>query len=70
MKLLNRRDYNLKIGYIRVSTLDQNLDLQIDVLKAYECDEIFEDKLSIIARKRPGLEKALQYVRLADSLVA
>jgi DNA invertase Pin-like site-specific DNA recombinase len=59
----------LKIGYVRVSTVDQNLDLQIDALKAYGCDEIFEDKLSGIAGKRPGLEKALQYVRPGDSLV-
>lgn len=59
----------MKIGYVRVSTVDQNLDLQIDALKAYGCDEIFEDKLSGIAGKRPGLEKALQYVRPGDSLV-
>lgn len=51
----------MKIGYVRVSTVDQNLDLQIDALKAHGCDEIFEDKLSGIAGKRPGLEKALQF---------
>lgn len=54
---------------MRVSTIDQNLDLQIDALKAYGCDEIFENKLSGIAGKRPGLQKALQYVRPGDSLV-
>lgn len=69
IKLLNRKDYKLKIGYVRVSTVDQNLDLQIDALKAYGCDEIFEDKLIGIAGKRTSLEKALQYVRPGDSLV-
>ena len=55
--------------FSKVSTVDRNLDLQIDALKAYGCDEIFEDKLSGIAGKRPGLEKTLQYVRPGDSLV-
>ncbi|MED3467185.1 recombinase family protein [Bacillus thuringiensis] len=59
----------MKIGYVRISTVDQNLDLQIDALKVYGCDEIFEDKLSGIVGKRPSLEKALQYVRPADSLL-
>lgn len=59
----------MKIGYVRVSTIDQNLDLQIDALKAYGCDKIFQDKLSGTKDKRPGLEEALQYVRPGDSLV-
>lgn len=59
----------MKVGYVRVSTIDQNLDLQIDALKSYGCDKIFQDKLSGIKDKRPGLEEALQYVRPGDSLV-
>ncbi|CDN39484.1 unnamed protein product [Bacillus thuringiensis DB27] len=47
----------MKIGYVRVSTVDQNLDLQIDALKVYRCDEIFEDKLSGIAGKVLALKK-------------
>ncbi|MPQ27454.1 recombinase family protein [Bacillus paralicheniformis] len=59
----------MKVGYVRVSTIDQNLDLQIDALKSYGCDKIFQDKLSGVKDKRPGLEEALQYVRPGDSLV-
>ena len=35
----------MKVGYARVSTLDQNLDLQTDALKKEGCKEIFEDHL-------------------------
>jgi len=59
----------MNVGYVRVSTIDQNLDLQIDALKSYGCDKIFQDKLSGVKDKRPGLEEALQYVRPGDSLV-
>ncbi|WP_252188946.1 recombinase family protein [Bacillus mycoides] len=59
----------MKVGYVRVSTIDQNLDLQIDALKSYGCDKIFQGKLSGVKHKRPGLEEALQYVRPGDSLV-
>ena len=48
------------IGYARVSTDDQNLDLQRDALNAVGCDTIFEDDgVSAIAQSRPGFEKAL-----------
>lgn len=67
--LNKRRKKETKVGYVRVSTIDQNLDLQIDALKAYGCDKIFQDKLSGVKDKRPGLEEALQYVRPGDSLV-
>ncbi|PFL57261.1 hypothetical protein COJ27_29985 [Bacillus cereus] len=39
--------------------IDQNLDLQFDALKSYGCDEIFQDKLSGVKDKRPGLKEAL-----------
>ena len=48
------------IGYARVSTEDQHLDLQIDALKLAGCSSIFEDHgLSATAKRRPGFEQAL-----------
>ena len=58
----------MKIGYARVSTLDQNLNAQIDALKNAGCDEIYEEKKSGVA-DREALEKALEYLREGDTLV-
>ena len=57
------------IGYARVSTEDQNLDLQLDALKEAGCDRIYEDKISGSKEDREGLSKALQIVRAGDTLV-
>lgn len=50
------------IGYARVSTRDQNLDLQKDALKRAGIDEehIYEDQCSAVAKRRPGLELAME----------
>jgi DNA invertase Pin-like site-specific DNA recombinase len=56
------------IGYARVSTLDQNLDLQLDALTAAGCEKIFTDKMSG-ANARPGLDEALSFLRPGDLLV-
>jgi DNA invertase Pin-like site-specific DNA recombinase len=57
------------IGYARVSTLDQNLDLQVDALKAAGCTKIFVEKGSGANRSRPELTKALNFVRAGDVFV-
>jgi DNA invertase Pin-like site-specific DNA recombinase len=58
------------IGYARVSTLDQNLDLQRDALRLAGCEKIFEEKKSGKAgSKRPELEQALAYLRPEDVLI-
>jgi len=57
------------IGYARVSTGLQNLDLQIDALTQYGCGKIFHDKMSGSKKQRPGLEEALQYARQGDTIV-
>jgi DNA invertase Pin-like site-specific DNA recombinase len=59
----------MNIGYARVSTLDQNLNLQLDALKKAECSKIFTDTASGAKAERKGLEDALNYVRAGDALV-
>lgn len=50
------------IGYIRVSTIDQNCDLQRDALKNANCDRIFEDRISGKVASRLGLKQALKHI--------
>ena len=57
------------IGYARVSTLDQKLDLQSDALSGAGCDEIFSDVASGARDKRPGLEAALERLHDGDTLI-
>ena len=59
----------MQIGYARVSTGDQNLDLQRDALQKAGCDRILEDRASGAKAPRPGLDAALDYVRRGDTLV-
>lgn len=56
------------IGYARVSTNDQNLDLQIDALEKFGCEKIFTDKISGTKEERPGLNEALNFCREGDTL--
>lgn len=58
-----------KIGYARVSTRDQNLDSQIDMLKTVGCDRIFSEKVSGRKFKRTELDNCLDYLRDDDTLV-
>ena len=57
------------IGYARVSTLEQNLDLQTDSLKKFGCDKIFTDTVSGASADKPELAKAIEYMRAGDTLV-
>ena len=57
------------IGYARVSTGDQNLDLQKNALVRAECEQIFEDTASGKNARRPGLKRALRRLRAGDVLV-
>lgn len=57
------------IGYARVSTLDQNPDLQKDALNEAGCEKIIIDKISGSLAERPGLSKAKELLRRGDTLV-
>lgn len=56
------------IGYARISTEEQNLDLQHRALSAAGCERIFEDQVSGVTVKRPGLDKALAVLGEGDVL--
>lgn len=57
------------IGYARVSTHDQNLDLQRDALEAAGCERVIVDKMSGAASARPGLAQVKDILRAGDTLV-
>jgi DNA invertase Pin-like site-specific DNA recombinase len=57
------------IGYARVSTEDQSLDLQLDALRQAGCERVFTDKASAAKTHRPGLSEAQSHLRAGDLLV-
>ncbi len=57
------------IGYVRVSTNDQNTDLQRNALNCAGCELIFEDKISGTKSDRPGLKKLLRTLSAGDTLI-
>jgi DNA invertase Pin-like site-specific DNA recombinase len=57
------------IGYARISTTDQNLDLQIDALEKAGCDKIFRDTVSGANADRPDLAQAMTFMREGDVFV-
>jgi DNA invertase Pin-like site-specific DNA recombinase len=61
----------MKIGYARVSTKDQNLDLQLDSLKKAGCTDtyIYKEEISGATRERPQLQKLLEQIREGDVVV-
>ncbi len=58
-----------RVGYARVSSVGQNLDSQIDALKAAGCKKIFTDKMTGSRMDRPGWDQLMEYVRPGDVLV-
>jgi DNA invertase Pin-like site-specific DNA recombinase len=59
----------MNIGYCRVSTQDQNLELQLDELKKAGCEKIFQDVASGSKDEREGLQKAMGFAREGDCIV-
>lgn len=59
----------MKIGYARVSTHDQSLDLQLDALEKAECQKIYSEKVSGGKSKRPELKAMIDQLRKGDLVV-
>lgn len=58
-----------KVGYARVSSLEQNLDRQLDKLRAAGASQIYKEKISGSTKHRPQLEEVLRYLRKGDQLI-
>ncbi|MGG5253516.1 recombinase family protein [Neobacillus sp. SM06] len=56
-------------GYARVSTQDQNLELQLDALNKFGCDRIFQEKMTGTKKERPQLEEMMKLLRKGDKIV-
>ncbi len=59
----------MKIGYARVSTIEQNLDLQLQALKKAGCQKIYREKVSGATRQRPEFQRMLDQIRVGDVIV-
>lgn len=55
----------MKFGYMRVSTIDKNLDRQKKQLEEFRCERIFFEKVTGTKRARPELNRMLEFLRLA-----
>lgn len=59
----------MKIGYARVSTQEQTLDLQVDALTEYGCKHIYTDKITSVKAIRPAFEQMMNFLREGDAIV-
>ena len=63
------RKHSKKVGYIRVSSVDQNPERQLESIKGESPDKIFTDKCSGKDTKRPQLEAMQSFVREGDTVI-
>lgn len=68
-KVNESEDLKMIIGYIRVSTVEQNLARQEVTMERYHVEKVFSEKISAKDTNRPELQKALEWVREGDTLV-
>ena len=59
----------MKIGYVRVSSLDQNEERQLFTMKKYKVEKVFIEKMSAKDKNRPKLQEMLDYVRDGDTII-
>lgn len=60
----------MKVGYARVSSVDQNLDVQLETLKSFGCEKIYQEKVSGTSTQgRDKLKECIEFVREGDELV-
>jgi len=59
----------MNFGYMRVSTIDQNLDRQEQQLRGFGCEQVFFEKITGLKRNRPELNQVLEYLRPGDTVV-
>lgn len=64
-----RELFNMRIGYIRVSTEEQHTDRQETIMKKYEVERVFSEKISGKNTNRPQLQEMLNFIRTGDTLV-
>ena len=57
------------VGYARVSSDDQKLDLQTDALRKERCEKIYSDNITGSKKERPGLDQALETLREGDTFI-
>jgi DNA invertase Pin-like site-specific DNA recombinase len=69
IKINVREGLKMILGYARVSTEEQNLDRQLDSLKAAGCEKIFQEKITGTKRDREELDKLLEQMRQGDTVV-
>ena len=65
---MNRMTKGQKVGYIRVSTIEQNTESQKSLLQNFKLDKVFEEKVSGKNTQRPQLQALLEYVREGDTV--
>lgn len=59
----------MKVGYARVSTQEQTLDLQTDALTKAGCEKLYTDKVSGVSETKPEFARLLEHLRTGDTLV-
>ncbi|WP_371187846.1 recombinase family protein [Thalassotalea maritima] len=59
----------MKLGYARVSTTDQDLQIQIDYLTSLGCEKIFSEKVSGKSLNRPKLNELMSFAREGDTII-